>query len=277
VAEIHQPDASAPFLVLCDMDGVLYRGHDPIEGASAAIGVLQSQGHAVCFATNNGWTPVPELVERLARMGITTDEHHVVGASWMAADLFHRTYPGAQRPFVVGGVELRRQLRRVGTRPVPSIQPDQADSLVVGLDLAFDYGRLARAQSVALRGGPFVVTDGDSAYPWKDGWMPGTGALLSAIETASHRTAVQAGKPEPHMYAELQRRMQWSGPTAVVGDNLNSDIAAGRRLGVPTILVLTGLATRQAVDDTEPGERPDHVIPSITAVPDVLKTLGNKR
>lgn len=258
-------------MLLCDMDGVLYRGHEPIAGAAAAIDALQAAGAVVGFATNNGWTPIPQLVERLRRMGMVVDDDQIVGASWMAAELMRRTYPEARRPFVIGGSELRRQLRRVGLRPVPPNRPDDADSLALGLDPAFSYLRLARAQSVARRGVPLLATDLDAAYPWQTGWLPGTGAIVRAVETASGRTAVAAGKPDPAMYTELVRRHGALRRTVVVvGDNLDTDIAAGKRLGVPTILVLTGISTEAEAAARPPEQRPDAVIATVADLPDFL-------
>ncbi len=260
-------------LIICDMDGVLYRGTSPIAVAAEAIHALQAAGHCVCFATNNGYTPIAQIVERLVGMGITTDARHLVGASWMAAELIRRDHPSVRLPYVIGGSELRRQLRRVGLRPVPALQPEFADALVVGLDLAFSYKRLARAQSVGLRGVPFVVTDADAAYPWHTGLLPGTGAMLVAVETACGRRADLAGKPAPHMYAELIRRMAWTGGVVVVGDHLDIDVVAGKRLGVPTILTLTGIATQDDVAARPPEARPDYVVQSIAHLPEVLQQL----
>lgn len=259
-------------LILCDMDGVLYRGHTPVDGAAAAIASIQALGNKVCYATNNGWSPIPTLVERLRAMGIAAREDELVGASWMAAELYRRTAADASRPFVVGGSELRGQLRRVGARPAHPTQPDTADSLVLGLDLAFSYRRLARAQSVAMRCRVFVATDADASYPWHDGILPGTGALLRAVELASGRRALVAGKPEPHMYVELMRRHRAS-RAVVVGDNLDTDIAAGKRIGAVTVLALTGIGTEEQVAGRDVDERPDYVIPSIRELPSLLARL----
>lgn len=254
------------------MDGVLYRGHAPVDGAAAAIASIRGDGHLVGYATNNGWSPIAMLVARLRGMGIAAREDEIVGSSWMAAELFHRIAPGASRPFVVGGSELRGQLRRVGARPVPPTRPDMADSLVLGLDLAFSYRRLARAQAVALRVGTFIATDADASYPWQDGLLPGTGSLLRAVELASGRRALVAGKPEPHMYGELIRRHGASG-AVVVGDNLDTDIAAGKRIGAVTVLALTGIGTEGDVERRNADERPDYVIPSIRELPALLARL----
>lgn len=267
------PDSSGALLVLCDMDGVLYRGHAPIDGAAAAISSIQAGGHRVCYATNNGWSPIATLVGRLRGMGIAAREDDVVGSSWMAAELYRQTASGASRPYVVGGSELRYQLRRVGARPAPPTRPDLADSVVLGLDLAFSYRRLARAQVVALRGGAFIATDADASYPWHDGQLPGTGAILRAVEVASGRRALVAGKPEPHMYAELMRR-HGARSAVVVGDNLDTDIAAGKRIGAVTVLALTGLGTEEDAARRPPESRPDYVIPSIRELPALLARLA---
>ncbi|HEY8742124.1 MAG TPA: haloacid dehalogenase, partial [Chloroflexota bacterium] len=186
--------------LLLDMDGVLYRGRHVLPGVPEALALLEAAGHELCFATNNGWSSTEEISGRLLHMGISMRPERMVTAAWAAAELLRTRWPEVRHPFVLGSAEVARQLQERGMQPVPEEDHQAADALVVGLDLELSYRKLARAQAVGLRGVPFVATDLDGAYPWEESWLPGSGSIVAAVERATARSAVPAGKPEPFMY-----------------------------------------------------------------------------
>lgn len=257
------------------MDGVLYRGRHVLPGVPEALARLDAAGHYLCFATNNGWSSVEEITERLRHMGLTVRPDRMATAAWAAAELLRERWPEVRRPFVLGSAEVARQLRDRGLAPVAEEAHAEADALVVGIDLELSYRKLARAQAVGLRGVPFLATDLDGAYPWEDSWLPGSGSIVAAVERATERQAVSAGKPEPYMYRALLRGLPEDATPVVIGDNLATDIRAGRAAGFTTILVLSGIATREAAAQAAPEERPDYVAADLpAAVADVLPRLA---
>ena len=257
------------------MDGVLYRGRQALPGVPAALASLEAAGHYLCFATNNGWDSPEEIVERLRRMDVSVRVDRLVTAAWMVAELLKERWPAVRRPFVLGSKEVARQLRQRGMDPVAEERHIDADALVVGIDLELNYPKLARAQAVAMRGVPFLGTDFDGAYPYEGGFLPGSGSIIAAVERASGRQAVAAGKPAPHMYEALLRELPDGARPVVVGDNLGTDIRAGRAASFPTVLVLTGIASAEDAKAALPEERPDYVVPDLPAfVREIVPRLG---
>jgi glycerol 3-phosphatase-2 len=252
--------------LLLDMDGVLYRGRHVLPGVPQALAQLEAAGHYLCFATNNGWSSAEEISARLRHMGLSVRADRTATAAWAAADLLQRRWPDIRRPFVLGSAEVARQLRERGLEPLAEEQSVDADALVVGLDLELTYRKLARAQAVGLRGVPFVATDLDGAYPWEESWLPGSGSIVAAVERATGRIAVAAGKPEPYMYRALLKGLPADARPVVVGDNLGTDIRAARAAGFTSILVLSGIATAEDAAQATPEERPDYVVADLTAV-----------
>ena len=264
--------------LLLDMDGVLYRGRHVLPGVPEALSQLEAAGHELCFATNNGWSSAEEISGRLQHMGITVRPDRMVTAAWAAAELLHSRWPEVQRPYVLGSAEVRRQLQERGMRPVAEEEHETADALVVGLDLELSYRKLARAQAVGLRGVPFLATDMDGAYPWEASWLPGSGSIVAAVERATGRAALAAGKPEPYMYRALLQGLSGDLLPVVIGDNLGTDIRAGRAAGFTTILVLSGIATVGDAARAGPDERPDHVVADLaTAARDLIPRLSAPR
>jgi 4-nitrophenyl phosphatase len=245
--------------IILDMDGVLYRGRQTIPGVQQALARLQEERCTVLFATNNGWTAHEELLERIAALGVEVQPNQVVTAAIAAAELLKRRWPSVQHPFVLGSREVVRQLQERQFEPVDMREVEEADGLVVGLDLHLTYERLAYAQAVGLKDVPFVATDYDGAYPWEGRWLPGSGAIVCAVEMATGRRAVNAGKPSPFMYKLLLASLAADALPIVVGDNLETDIRAGRMAGYPTICVLSGLADRSKIEDASEAVRPDFV------------------
>ncbi|MCL4508296.1 MAG: HAD-IIA family hydrolase [Chloroflexi bacterium] len=265
--------------LLLDMDGVLYRGSTVLPGVPQALDIASTQGYTLLFATNNGWAPHEQILDRLHSMGFSAEPDTVMTAAIASARLLHRHWPATRRPYVLGSEEVARQLRDAGLTPVPSDDEMTADSLVVGLDLHLSYRKLTHAQAVGLQGVPFVATDLDGAYPWEDRWLPGSGAIVAAVEASIGRKATNAGKPSPLMYELLLECAPPSSIPVVIGDNLKTDIRAGRSAGFPTVAVLTGIASAEAIATAVPEERPDYVasdlLDAVTRVlPQILAASG---
>jgi glycerol 3-phosphatase-2 len=241
--------------VLFDLDGVLYRGPEPVPGARETVAALRALGTRVGFITNNSSRTPEAIAEHLVALGIDARPEEVeTSALATAALLRSRSVASA---FAIGGEGLRIALRAAGVTPVER-GGDRADAVVVGIDPSFTYADLATGSWLVREGAPLIASNADATYPAADGMLlPGAGAIVAALETASGVTAEVVGKPNEPIFREALRRAGGERPL-VVGDRLDSDIEGARRLGWDSALVLTGVSSEEDVRRT--GIEPTYVV-----------------
>lgn len=268
-----QPDQLPlrPRLVLFDLDGVVYRGQEPVAGAAELVAQLHRAGIGVRFVTNNSMSTRDDYAAKLAQMGIRTAAGEIVTSVSATVEHLKRHHPSVARILAVGERGLIEELRGAGyeVRPARDAAPasyaggplgEPYDAVVAGLDQSFDYRRLAIAVSAVQDGARFVATNVDLRYPTPDGFLPGAGAVVAAIAAASGATPTVIGKPEPAMFsATLDAAGVDPSEALVVGDNPDSDILAARRAGIRSVLVLTGVTSRAAAESLAEDRRPDLV------------------
>jgi 4-nitrophenyl phosphatase len=225
-----------------DLDGVVWLDEQPIPGAAEAVAALRASGEDVVFCTNLSSRPVGQTEAKLARQGI--DGTGAVLTSAMAAA---RLVEPGERVLVCAGPGVVEALEGRG---VEVVRDGDADAVVVGLHLDFDYGRLRAASTAARRGARLIGTNDDPTYPTPDGLLPGGGALLAAVATAAGVEPVVAGKPHAPMAELVRDRLGDDG--TVVGDRADTDGALARRLGYRFVLVLSGSTTDPAGADPAP-------------------------
>ena len=245
--------------IISDLDGVTYRGDDPIESAVAAFQAWQEAKLPFAFVTNNSTRSAQEFSDKLNGMGIPAIPERVITSSSVAADHLSETLPAGARVMVVGSAALADAVTARGFE----LAVTDVAAVVAGLDRTFTYEKLSRAQDALLKGAAFVGTNPDPMLPNEAGFEPGAGSILKAIETASGVAPVIIGKPEPNLVnIALERLGTPRQATFVIGDQINTDIAAGQAAGLPTVLVRTG------VRNTEPAAAvPDFDIPSLAGMP----------
>ena len=226
---------------LLDLDGVLYRGDQPVAHAAASVEALRGLGKRVAFVTNNSSRSPEAVVAHLASVGVVAHVAEVeTSGLTTAAALAGR---GVTTALVVGEDGLRAALRVAG---ISEVGPDQVpDAVVVGWDRTITYETLRAASIAVQRGAALVASNADASYPAPDGltW-PGAGAIVAALEAATERPAEVFGKPNaPILQAALARA--GGGRPLVVGDRVSTDIEGARRLRWDSMLVLTGISSRQ--------------------------------
>jgi HAD superfamily hydrolase (TIGR01457 family) len=234
--------------VLINMDGVLYQGSTPIKGAARAVGWLRKQGKKLIFLTNNSASSRSAYAKKLERMGIPAKKTEVVTSGYATALYFKRNCPGA-KIYVVGENGLKQELREAGLQIVPTFCAEKATHVVAGLDRKLSYAKIAAALRALLKGADFIATNADITFPTEEGLSPGAGATLGALAGCSRRKPrITVGKPSPAM-VKIAMALIGTTPkeTSIVGDRLDTDIAVGRKLGLRTILVLSGVSTPQDV------------------------------
>lgn len=214
-----------------DLDGVIWLGEQALPGAAGAVARLQAGGEPVVFVTNNSSAPVGEVEAKLARHGI--DARGAVLTSAMAAAAL--VQPGEVALVCAGpGVD-----EALAARGAHTVRTGPADVVVVGFHRDFDFARL-EAASTAVRGGArLLATNDDATYPTPGGLIPGGGAILAAVTTASGAIPEVAGKPHPAMVDLVRARV--GGEGVVVGDRPDTDGRFARHLGYRFALVLSGV------------------------------------
>ncbi|MBC8143089.1 MAG: HAD-IIA family hydrolase [Armatimonadetes bacterium] len=248
--------APLPRVYVFDLDGVLYRGADAVPFAAETVARLRARTRpypaSLYFLTNNSSQTRADYVEKLTRLGMPCTANEVVtSSSATAAYLAAEGNVHGKTALAVGGIGIVDELTRVGIRVVRTteIEADTTafDYVVVGIDRAFDYQTLLRAQQAILRGARFVATNRDGQFPVENGGvLPGAGAVVAALEACTGVVPLVVGKPETTGLQTILDAARVPATDAVmVGDRLDTDVLCGNRLGVPTVLVLTGVTTRE--------------------------------
>jgi HAD superfamily hydrolase (TIGR01450 family) len=225
-----------------DLDGVIWLADEPIPGAADAVARLRAAGEPIVFCTNNSSVPVGEVEAKLERHGIPA-RGEVLTSAMAAAALVE---PG-ERVLVCAGPGVVEALEGRGAIPV---RDGDADAVVVGFHRDFDYERLRVASSAVRRGARLLATNDDTTYPTPEGLIPGGGAILAAVVTASGVSPVVAGKPNAPMAALVRDRLGDDG--TMVGDRADTDGRFARILGYRFALVLTGVSSGHEGMDPAP-------------------------
>ncbi|MGI8663232.1 MAG: HAD-IIA family hydrolase [Acidimicrobiales bacterium] len=229
-----------------DLDGVVWRGEQPIAGSVAGVLGLVERGDRVVLVSNNSAATIREYRAKLALLGLPR-EAELVTSAMAAATLIA---PG-ERVLVCGGAGIAEALERRGATALGDDGDHEAlDAVIVGLHRAFDYERLRRAAAAVRSGARLVATNDDATYPTADGLVPGAGAILAAVERASGAKAVVAGKPYPAIVALV--RASFGAEGTVVGDRPDTDGRFARALGWRFALVLSGVTIDAAGADPRP-------------------------
>jgi glycerol 3-phosphatase-2 len=246
---------------LVDLDGVVWVGREPVPGSPQTLQALLEAGKRVVFVTNNPGRPPAAYAERLGELGVGVGEEQIVTAGMVAARLAGEAGNGA---FVIGAPALKEMVAAAGARLLEGEEAWGADAVVVSGHRGFDYDELLTAKRALDRGAALIATSRDPTMPYPGGEVPGTGAVLAAVETASGRRAEIAGKPERHLFEMALEAIGGGGRLAMVGDRVSSDIAGGRDAGLETILVLSGATSREEAAAVDPA--PDHVLASLNGL-----------
>jgi 4-nitrophenyl phosphatase len=247
--------------VVCDLDGVIYRGSTPIEGAADALRRLESKGFTILFVTNNSTATVEATARRITEIsGYEASVDQIIGSAEAAASMLESERP---RTMVVGGDGIVQALSK---RSIPVTEDSSvAHAVVVGLDREFTYKKLDDAATAIRNGARFIATNTDITFPGAGGIHPGAGAIVAAIEAASGVRPLVAGKPHLPIRTLIRKRLK-AGPVWVVGDRPETDLAMARAERWHAALVLTGIATSKK--DVGKGLEPDVIVESIVNLPE---------
>ncbi len=256
-----------PLTYVFDLDGVIYRGVEPQPHAKETVLTLREQGHIVRFYTNNSALSREAYSVRLEEFGIPTPVDEIMTSSYATALYFIEHNAIGKTVYKIGEEGVTDELEAVGMRMIGNGDDPNAhvDYVVVGIDRQFNYDKLARAQHAILSGAKFIATNEDLTYPTEGGTVvPGNGSLVAAVRAATSVEPVVIGKPHGYALTKILEMTNTPRECAyMVGDNLATDIAAGNRAGIHSVLVLTGLTTREMADKAAGELKPEIVIDTL--------------
>ncbi len=239
--------------LILDMDGVIWKADAPIGDLAATFKQIRARGLEFVFATNNGSKTPDEYQAKMRGLGVEIESAQVITSALGVAFMLSQKYPQGTKIFVIGGEGIRAALKEKGFEILSVERAPEAQVFVMGIDPAITFQKVAEATLLVRAGIPFYTTNTDMTYPTPRGEIPGSGAWLSVITSATGAQPIVAGKPFPYlMELALQKLGTTKAETLVVGDRLETDIAAGQGVGCMTALVLSGISTREQADRWKP-------------------------
>ncbi|BBX16584.1 HAD family hydrolase [Mycolicibacterium duvalii] len=247
--------------LLLDLDGTVFRGHQPTPGA---VQTLAEVAGRLLYVTNNASRGAAQVAEHLRELGFTAAPDDVVTSAQSAARLLAEQLPSGARVLVVGTDALAEEVRAVGLAPVRQ-WADEPSAVVQGHSPTTGWPELAEAALAIRNDVLWVAANVDKTLPSERGLLPGNGSMVAALRTATDREPQVAGKPAPALMADALSRGDFRAPL-VVGDRLDTDIAGARAAALPSLMVLCGVHTAADAIWAEPGQRPDFLAEDLRAI-----------
>jgi glycerol 3-phosphatase-2 len=236
---------------ILDLDGCVWVGGQPTPGAVEALDALRAARKGIAFVTNNAYESGEDLVAQLWAMGVKASLRDMVTVGGAMQHVLADTRSG-RTAFVIGMPAMLRHVADAGLKVLNATDlASRAEVVVVAGTTDLVYDDLRNAVQAVLRGADLLTTARDPTYPQPDGHWPGTGAVLAAVEYATGRSAQLVGKPDPQLLRTALDRLG-DGRTLVVGDRVESDLAAAAAAGLDAAYVLSGGGDRAALDGFEP-------------------------
>lgn len=259
--------------LLCDLDGVVYRGGQACEGAVEGLASARAAGVPILFLTNNAARLPEDVAAHLRSLGVQAEAAEVLNSSQVAAGYLslHHPLPADRVALAIGGPGVGAALREHG---IPVVGPgevleaggtDMVAAVVQGYGADVGWADLAEAAYAVAQGAFWVATNTDSTLPTERGQAPGNGSLVAAVAHSTGRSPdLVTGKPHPPAFEIALQRLGLTGPEVLmIGDRLDTDIEGAKRAGIGTALVLTGVHGRADLERAGAAQQPDHVVPTI--------------
>jgi HAD superfamily hydrolase (TIGR01450 family) len=264
-------------VVLADLDGVVYRGHEAIPHAVDSLN-RASGGARVAYITNNASRTDAAVAEQLRGFGLRVEPRDVVTSPQAAVRLLAGLVPAGSPILVIGGDGLSSVVEAAGFRVVTSAD-DEPAAVIQGFSPDLGWRELAEA-SFALAGGedgiPWVATNMDWTIPVARGIAPGNGTLVSAVHSAVGRLPVVAGKPEVAIFDEARARFGAKHPL-FIGDRLDTDVLGANRAGIESVLVLTGIDRAKQLLAAGPELRPTYILEDLRGLQEPYPAIEKRR
>lgn len=229
---------------LIDLDGTMYRGLEVIPEAVEFVSRLKSKGIPYLFVTNNSSKTPAQVAEYLRQFGIDADEEEVFTASLATANYLKTHHPEISI-FAIGEEGLTHALSEKGF----NLTDENPQAVVMGIDRKITYEKLAKACLAVRNGALFFSTNSDAALPTERGLLPGNGAFTSVVSVSTQTEPVFIGKPHTIIMEQALNILGTAKEeTVMVGDNYDTDILAGINFGMDTLMVHTGVTTKEMLE-----------------------------
>ncbi|MCA0986642.1 TIGR01457 family HAD-type hydrolase [Guptibacillus algicola] len=229
---------------LIDLDGTMYRGTEKIQEAVDFVKKLEAAQIPYLFVTNNSSKRKEQVAEKLVEFGVPCTRDHVFTTSMATANYISNEKRDAS-VYVIGEEGIRDALKDEGL----TLQDENPDYVVVGIDREISYEKLAKACIAVRNGATFISTNGDIAIPTERGLLPGNGSLTAVITVSTEVEPIFIGKPEAVIMEQALKQLGTAKEeTLMIGDNYRTDIMAGIQAGLDTLLVHTGVTTKEHLE-----------------------------
>ncbi|MBE6805434.1 MAG: HAD family hydrolase [Clostridia bacterium] len=229
---------------ICDMDGVIYHGNKVLDGVPEFVNWMIDSGKKFVFLTNSPEKTPHELSMKLKRMGLDVSADHFYTSAMATAAFLHSQNKDCTA-YVIGEAALSKALYDQGIY-MNDVNPDY---VVVGETRTYSFEKIEKAIELVNKGAKLIGTNPDITGPTERGVMPATGALIAPIEIATGKKAYFIGKPNPFMLRHGLKKLDChSEEIAFIGDRMDTDIIAGIETNVDTVLVLSGVTSREDID-----------------------------
>jgi HAD superfamily hydrolase (TIGR01450 family) len=247
--------------LLLDLDGTVFRGHEATTGAVETLATVRSR---ILFVTNNASRGPAEVAQHLCAMGFTAKPDDIVTSAQSAARLLQEQLQPGAAVLIIGTDSLAAEVRRVGLKPVRQFS-DGPVAVVQGHSPQTGWPDLAEAALAIRSGALWIAANVDKTLPSERGLLPGNGAMVAALCTATETKPQVAGKPEPTLLTDALARGKFRTPI-VVGDRLDTDIAGANAAGLPSLMVLCGVSTAADTVRAAVGQRPNYIAEDLRAL-----------
>ncbi|MFH0927202.1 MAG: HAD-IIA family hydrolase [Candidatus Micrarchaeota archaeon] len=266
--------------IIFDLDGVLYLGHKPIEGAPQALQKIRSSKIPISFLTNNATRSRKSIVQKLGKIGIFAEEEEIMSSAYAAA--YYASTLKPKTAFAIGEEGLYEEAKSLKLNLISQEQAskDGAQILLTGLDRKLTYQKLRAGLRVLLKGAKWIACNPDTTYPVQDGIDPGSGSTTGALAYCAGQIGKNAkirlrmpdfiaGKPSNYML-KLLLAGKIPKNTAFIGDRTDIDMPFANKAGLASILALSGIAKKEDAKKAKGAHKPKYVINSVADLPDFL-------
>ncbi len=240
--------------LLLDMDGVLWRGTQPIGSVTENLATIAAKGLKAAFVTNNSTLTVEQYQEKFRKFGAKVEAKQIYTSANSAAHYLHMQYPQGGSVYVIGETGIQQALETRGF----TLADTDCIAVVAGLDRQLTYDKLRTATQLIAMGAAFIGTNPDRTLPSPDGPVPGAGSILAALQAASGVQPTIIGKPGAAGFMAAMDAMGVTPQeTLMIGDRVDTDVAGAQAAGCRAGLVLSGITTEAEARAWQPA--PDYV------------------
>jgi len=247
--------------LLLDLDGVVYRGKEPIADAIDTVRKLAPK-MPIGYVTNNASRTQAQIAEQLRGYGVELDESQVVTSAMAAAEMLNERISG--KVLVIGGDGLKEAVKAKGFEVVSSSE-DNPDAVIQGFSPDIGWKDLAEASYAINNGALWLATNQDWTIPLERGLAPGNGTLVSAVHTAVGHLPDFAGKPARKIFDTAKQHLAMKNPL-FIGDRIDTDILGANNAEIDSALVFTGIATGKETISAAKGSRPTYLLESVSEI-----------